>query len=564
MTSSVAPSREPPDSGGSSEKQGGFSFKDKLLGNKGSVVPRKRVDLIKENLAGFDFADGNPLYPIFVLDESIRKEISDPWKEALVVKLLGKDIGFLAMRDRLKKLWKPVAGFDLLDLGHGFFLVKFDDEGDRSKVVDGGPWMLFDHYLAVQSWTPEFAASSAKIDRTMVWIRFPSLNVAYYDEDVLMALASGFGSPIKIDHNTLKVSRGKFARVCVEINLNKPVKGTVCVEGQWLKIEYEGLHIICTNCGCYGHYSRDCIVQEDPIRMNKEEQVMPPQHLVVQQPVKPYHGGQNLISNSNPIGVEIPKDPLGDWMIVARKSRGKFDQKNKGKKVVNDRESGGINASNRFQNLEVEKGDDVNKESPHVVAEYGVHANMQASREPHPKKTWKLKKRVVSPIKPSQKKESAVGHEKGNKNKVMHSPSKNDAIVGGSSPKQTKGPFGGILETGSTSKSTVKRGSKSTFSQRTRERQVLSLTEPKKNILKRSRMKLTSAHVELAIQSNINTRVESAKKEFLGGIKTHPPDNSSVDDDTNTTLVVNESMDETVMCTDGSIQMDEAESGGRA
>ena len=202
-------------------------------------------------------------------------------------------------------------------------------------------------------------------------------------------------------------------------------------------------------------------------------------------------------------------------MIAAQKSRGQFDQKNKGKKVVNDRESGGINASNRFQNLEVEKGDDVNKESPHVVAEIGVHANMQASREPHQKKTWKLKKRVVSPIKPSQKKGSAVGHEKGNKNKVMHSPSKNDAIIGGSPPKQTKGPFGGILETGSTSKSTVKRGSKSTFSQRTRECQVLSLTEPKKNILKRSRMKLTSAHVELAIQSNINTRVESAKKEFL-------------------------------------------------
>ena len=212
----------------------------------------------------------------------------------------------------------------------------------------------------------------------------------------------------------------------------------------------------------------------------------------------------------------------------------------------------------------MEKGDDVNKESLHVVAEFGVHADMQASREPHPKKTWKLKKRVVSPIKPTQMKESAVGHEKGNNDRVMHSPIKNDAIVGESSLKQTKGPFGGILETGSTSKSTVKRGSKSTFSQHTRERQVLSLTEPKKNILKRSRMKLTSAHVELAIQSNINTRVESAKKEFLGGIKTHPPDNSSVDNDTNTTLVVDESMDETVMCTDGSIQMDEAESGGRA
>ena len=56
-----------------------------------------------------------------------------------MVKLLGKDIGFLAMRERLKKLWKPRAGFDILDLGFGFFLIKFDDEEDRSMVMEGGP-----------------------------------------------------------------------------------------------------------------------------------------------------------------------------------------------------------------------------------------------------------------------------------------------------------------------------------------------------------------------------------------------------------------------------------------
>ena len=54
------------------------------------------------------------------------------------MKLLGKDIGFLAMRERLKKLWKPRAGFDILDLGFGFFLIKFDDEEDRSIVMEGG------------------------------------------------------------------------------------------------------------------------------------------------------------------------------------------------------------------------------------------------------------------------------------------------------------------------------------------------------------------------------------------------------------------------------------------
>ena len=65
------------------------------------------------------------------------------------MKLLGKKVGFWAMRDRLNKLWKPCGGFEIIDLDYGFFLVKFDNEDDRIKVVRGGPWMLFDHYLCI-------------------------------------------------------------------------------------------------------------------------------------------------------------------------------------------------------------------------------------------------------------------------------------------------------------------------------------------------------------------------------------------------------------------------------
>ena len=35
---------------------------------------------------------------------------------------------------------------------------------------------------------------------------------------------------MKIDHNTLKASHRKFARICIEIDVNKLVVGRVCVE----------------------------------------------------------------------------------------------------------------------------------------------------------------------------------------------------------------------------------------------------------------------------------------------------------------------------------------------
>ncbi|MCI25113.1 hypothetical protein A2U01_0046302, partial [Trifolium medium] len=151
---------------------------------------------------------------------------SVPWKDALVIKLLGKKLGYNMMKKKLETTWKLVGGIELMDIGNAFYMVKFDGEDDKNKVINGGPWMIYDHYLAVSLWSPTFNAATATIDKTMVWIRIPSLNlVYYYDESLLWALASMVGNPVKVYLHTLRVERGRFARMCVEIDLTKPVVG---------------------------------------------------------------------------------------------------------------------------------------------------------------------------------------------------------------------------------------------------------------------------------------------------------------------------------------------------
>lgn len=58
--------------------------------------------------------------------------------------------------------------------------------------------------------------------------------------------------------NILSKLREGDLQECVEIDLNQPVAGRFCVWGTWHKVEYEGLHIICGACGCYGHVTRNC------------------------------------------------------------------------------------------------------------------------------------------------------------------------------------------------------------------------------------------------------------------------------------------------------------------
>lgn len=87
--------------------------------------------------------------------------------------------------------------------------------------------MIFDHYLAISNWSPYFVYSAARVKCTQLWILFPSLNIAFYDENFLLAMVAAVGTPMRVDRNTLKVERGRFPRVCVEMNLNGPVVSKV-------------------------------------------------------------------------------------------------------------------------------------------------------------------------------------------------------------------------------------------------------------------------------------------------------------------------------------------------
>ncbi|XP_045798039.1 uncharacterized protein LOC123892283 [Trifolium pratense] len=252
---------KPPDQGGTlnnNHVHQRVSFKDKVIGTNTVPAARPRVDLIGEKLAHIEYKDNDRLQPMVHINDSVFEGLDAPLKDALVVKLLGKNIGFHLMKERLQKIWRLNAGFDIMNIGNGFFMVKLDSIDDRTRIMDGGPWMIYDHYLTVQCWSQEFASPTAKIDKTMVWIRFPGLNLFYYDESILLALASAVGRPIKVDSTTLDVRRGRFARVCVEINLNQPVVGKVWIRDYWYQVEYEGLHRICSTCGCYGHLTRGC------------------------------------------------------------------------------------------------------------------------------------------------------------------------------------------------------------------------------------------------------------------------------------------------------------------
>lgn len=95
-------------------------------------------------------------------------------------------------------------------------------------------------------------------EKMLVWIRFPALPIEYYNSEFLMKIGGTIGRPVKIDHATNFVNRGMFARMCVEIDITKPLISKFKLRRRVRKIEYEGMHLVCYNCGIY-HTRESCI-----------------------------------------------------------------------------------------------------------------------------------------------------------------------------------------------------------------------------------------------------------------------------------------------------------------
>ncbi|CAL1379482.1 unnamed protein product [Linum trigynum] len=110
-----------------------------------------------------------------------------------------------------------------------------------------------------------------------------------------MKIASYIGKPIRVDRATEFGERGKYARVCVEVDFTKPLLSQFKIEGEEYLVQYEGLKNLCTDCGRYGKPTEQCDCKD----MNNEETQATPDTVPETQPASRTKGYV-----------------YGEWMIV--------------------------------------------------------------------------------------------------------------------------------------------------------------------------------------------------------------------------------------------------------
>ncbi|XP_058768963.1 uncharacterized protein LOC131642759 [Vicia villosa] len=209
------------------------------------------IRIVEESIGGYEC-------PVFILSEAEEKRIQRPWKRGVIVKLLGRRIGYKALENRLNQMWVRKGVINIIDLSNNYYLVAFSNEEDKREALTNGPWFIYDHYLTIKDWIPNFQPECDTIDEVAVWVRISGLPIEYYDARVLTVIGNRIRRAIKVDKNTIKQERGKYARVCVAVNLTKPLLAMLNISGRNYKVEYECFHLLFLCCGRYGHYKEGC------------------------------------------------------------------------------------------------------------------------------------------------------------------------------------------------------------------------------------------------------------------------------------------------------------------
>ncbi|KAA3465259.1 GroES-like zinc-binding alcohol dehydrogenase family protein [Gossypium australe] len=166
--------------------------------------------------------------PAINFSKRIQQILFKEMELTVVSKSLGRNIGYGALNIRISSLWNPSKPFHIMDIENGYFLAKFHSTDDYTKVLSQGPWLI--------NGLPRFL----------------------YKKKILEEIGGIIGKVARLDFNIDSKIRGRFARMAVYINLDKPLIAQVLVNGMHQKVEYEALPTICFTCKKYGHTKEIC------------------------------------------------------------------------------------------------------------------------------------------------------------------------------------------------------------------------------------------------------------------------------------------------------------------
>ncbi|CAN1188305.1 Putative ribonuclease H protein At1g65750 [Linum perenne] len=102
------------------------------------------------------------------------------------------------MKRRLEFLWARSGPIQVSNLDNRLFLVRFAQEKDYRVAAFGGPWKIYDFYIAVAQWSPSFNEEDP-FKSILTWVRLPKLPIQYFNQVTVERIGNYIGKTVRLD-----------------------------------------------------------------------------------------------------------------------------------------------------------------------------------------------------------------------------------------------------------------------------------------------------------------------------------------------------------------------------
>ncbi|KAL2903607.1 Dihydroneopterin aldolase [Bienertia sinuspersici] len=154
------------------------------------------------------------------------------WSFVVVCYVLGANPPFSVMSGLCNRIWGKHGLEKVAIMGRGLFLVRFNSMEQCDKVVAGDP-QFFDHKsVIIKMWDPDMELHKESVKTIPIWIGLPTLELKFWGSKCLHKLGDNIWKTIKIDQMTSNKERLSYARIMVEVGLDKELRDKICFKNE--------------------------------------------------------------------------------------------------------------------------------------------------------------------------------------------------------------------------------------------------------------------------------------------------------------------------------------------
>ncbi|XP_041021293.1 uncharacterized protein LOC121262766 [Juglans microcarpa x Juglans regia] len=204
---------------------------------------------------------------VFVDEEVVRDTVRRGERCLIIQFLTLKHYNKEALKQMLRRIWRPAKMMHIQNLDSNFLIAEFDDVKDKERVVRDGLW-TFDKQLAlVKDFDGAQQTQMLHLTEASFWVRVHDLPLMARNETVGKLIGNALGIVEEIDLLEGELAWGEYLRIQVCMDITKPLlRGKkFCVGAHvpyWVRFSYERLPDFCYVCGRIGHAQQDCDQRE--------------------------------------------------------------------------------------------------------------------------------------------------------------------------------------------------------------------------------------------------------------------------------------------------------------